>query len=120
MPPASEIQTWVSIIRTDGLAVGFFIFVMVALVCVIRWLGRNVITPVTAKSLEAVDAHITFLNENTKATQANAIGVGQVLSTQTVHGEKIDDIHNLLIVRRAGVSQQQVSQNTKPEDEQHG
>lgn len=113
MPPASEMQAWFSFVRTDGLAVGLVVFGALVFVYVLRWLGSNVATPLTTTAVQMGTAHVEFLNENTKATQAIASSVGQVLTTQGVHGEKIDDIHNLLIVRRAGVSQQEIGQNTK-------
>ena len=110
----ADIATWVGIVRTDGLAVGLVIFGMGVVVWVVRWVLINVVTPVTARTLLVADAHIDFLNQNTEATRAITSSVTQVAQVQNVHGEKLDDIHDLLIVRRRGVTQQQVSAADKP------
>ncbi len=106
---------WMDFIRTDGLAVGLVVSAVAIFIAMLRWLGTNVAKPLTAVAVNMGEAHIEFLNENTKATRDLAVGaqaintgVNQVLSTQVVHGEKISDIHDLFVVRRFGVSQSQV------------
>lgn len=115
-----DVVEWVKFIRTDGLAVGLVVFACIVFILVLRWLGSNVAKPLTNTAVQMGTAHVEFLNENTKATQAISSGVSQVISTQLAHGEKIGDIHELLVVRRAGVTQQQVSQNDPPEEQKHG
>lgn len=102
--------TWVAIIRTDGLALGLVIFGMVVTVWVVRWLLTHVVEPGTTKALLVADAHIDFLNQNTEATRAITNSVGQISAGVSMSGEKIDDIHNLLIVNRQGLTQAIVSQ----------
>jgi len=80
-----------------------------------RWFGVKVAEPLVDLAKAGVGAHVTFLQENTRATQAGAVGVSQVLANQgqslAMQGrdsEKIDDIHGV-IVRSAGTTQQQVT-----------
>ncbi len=72
------------------------------------WFGAKVAEPIVDRTTKGIDAHITFLQENTRATQVGAISVGQVLANQGRDSEKINDIHGV-IVRSAGITQQQVS-----------
>lgn len=79
------------------------------------WFGTKVAEPLVGRATAGVDAHIVFLQESTRASQASAVSVGataasvgQVLANQRGDSEKIDDIHGV-IVRSTGTTQQQVS-----------
>ena len=114
---------WANLIRTDGLAVTIVLFLMVVFVIVLRWIGTNVARPVTASSVAALNEHVNYLKESVIATKAIIAGVDLVktdvrlvrakLETQNEildsSRDKICDLHDLLIVRRQGVTQQQVS-----------
>ena len=73
------------------------------------WFANHVATPLTDKALEIGSAHIHFLNENTRATQVSAVTIGQVLSNQENYGPKIHELHEKLVTKVTGTSQQQDS-----------
>ena len=119
---------WANLIRTDGLAVTIVLFLMVVFVIVLRWIGTNVARPVTASSVAALNEHVNYLKESVLATKAIIAGVdlvktdvSQVRAKIDIQSEildssrdKICDLHDLLIVRRQGVTQQQVSAVDEP------
>lgn len=123
-----DLAQWMAVIRTDGLAVGLVVFGMAVIVWVIQWTMTNVVRPATTKALLVADAHIEYLNENSEVARTGAQtlirvadGVEHIskvnLNTYEKVAdtrEKVDDIHDLLIVRRQGVSQQQVSAADSP------
>lgn len=117
----TQVTEWVAVVRTDGLAVGLVVFGMAVTVWVIHWLMVNVLKPGTAKAMLMADAHIEYLNENSNIARAGAQtltrvcdGLEYISKVNTDTHEKVGDIHDLLIIRRQGVSQQQVSANDKP------
>lgn len=98
-----DVTQWISIVRTDGLAIVLVLFGMAVTVWVVRWLLLHVVEPGTTKALKVADAHIDFLNQNTEATRAITNSVGQISAGISVSGDKIDDIHDLLIVKRQAI-----------------
>lgn len=113
MPQLAELERFIN-------SVGYPIAVTCALFWAIwragKWTGKKVIEPGVETIREMGKAHIEFLNENTRATQAGTITVGQVLSNQGHYVPMIEDLHLHLIPRPAGTTQQQVSAADKPVD----
>jgi len=75
-----------------------------------KWIGHRIFEPLVGTAQDVGSAHVEYLRENTRATAASAVGVSQVLANQERAYPKIDDIHEHLIVRPHGVSQQQVGE----------
>lgn len=77
-----------------------------------KWFGGKLLVPVVETVQEVGSAHIKYLQANTLATETAAAGVSEVLANQHKTYPKIDDIHDRLIVRPYGMSQQHVSEGS--------